>query len=482
MHAAPQAAWHGRDAVRHTGSDLMHLKRPWLVRFQRWTTIAASVWLGAVGLVALGARPAQAATPTAIEAPLPPNGGGSSVGALACPAPGSCVAVGSYSAPRGQEGLIETLANGTWTATKAPKPANAYRYQASLDPMAVACSAVGSCVAVGSYHSTAGQRGLIEILANGRWTARGAPLPKNAVSIQTTAQLDAVACPSAKSCVAFGLYNTKGQNQVGVIDTMLGRKWSPTRAPLPSNASIGQSLQVTALTCPAPGSCVGTGTYSDISGDTEGLIETLSGGSWAPSEAPLPDDAGAIPNVSLNAVACPSPGSCDVVGGYQDANGDGEGLIETLAGGTWSPLGTAGTGGYDALACPDSDSCVAVFGVIETLADNMWSTTTPPLPANAGSTSPFGSPLFAVSCRDGADCIAVGTYGDTSGNRQGLIETLSGSTWTPTEATLPANASSHQGALLDALACPATGSCFAVGNYIDSNGSEESFIETVSGT
>jgi hypothetical protein len=55
-------------------------------------------------------------------------------------------------------------------------------------------------------------------------------------------------------------------------------------------------------------------------------------------------------------------------------------------------------------------------------------------------------------------CAAVGYYDDTSGIYQGLIETLSGGTWTPTDAPLPANVIAGGNVGLYSAACPAAGS------------------------
>jgi hypothetical protein len=125
---------------------------------------------------------------------------------LSCPAPGSCVAVGSYVSftshiVPGQytpsdgkfEGLIETLKGGTWTASTAPTSGlrlaagNPWvdfggqacplggRYTCAWG--ALSCPAVGWCVAVGSYNDASHQtEGLIETLSGGIWRGSEAPI------------------------------------------------------------------------------------------------------------------------------------------------------------------------------------------------------------------------------------------------------------------------------------------------------------------
>jgi hypothetical protein len=74
------------------------------------------------------------------------------------------------------------------------------------------------------------------------------------------------------------------------------------------------------------------GYYTDSSGNQQGLIETLSGGTWTATTAPagtLSPTAGTDPEVDFNSVSCPATGSCVAVGGYNDSSGNQQGLIET---------------------------------------------------------------------------------------------------------------------------------------------------------
>ena len=80
-----------------------------------------------------------------------------------------------------------------------------------------------------------------------------------------------------------------------VDQAMLGVKaggtWSVVEAPLPSNADTSRDSVINAVSCPEVGTCVATGSYKDSTGNTHGLIETLSGGTWSPMDAPVPSDA-----------------------------------------------------------------------------------------------------------------------------------------------------------------------------------------------
>jgi hypothetical protein len=116
--------------------------------------------------------------------------------------------------------------------------------------------------------------------------------------------------------------------------------WSAARAPLPADANgvSGQYTQLEGVSCPDVGSCVvvggdranGAGGYV-----YQGLIETLSDGTWTAASAPLPADAapgtGQVNSAYLEMVACPAAGHCLAVGEYPAADGTFEGLIETTA-------------------------------------------------------------------------------------------------------------------------------------------------------
>ena len=206
--------------------------------------VVASSFVGAV-------PPSGAAqpgwSPTEVSLPAGVDPAGSIVfAALTCPAVASCVAVGSYIGANSlQHGVLETVSGGTATTLQAPLPANA-------DPSgynnlsAVSCWAVGSCVAVGFYfdYSTGAELGLIETLAGGAWTASEALIPTNAYPTQYT-NLSSVSCPAASDCVAVGTYSDASGATAGLIDSLAGGSWTTMEAPQPANA---YSDPVTTLT------------------------------------------------------------------------------------------------------------------------------------------------------------------------------------------------------------------------------------------
>jgi hypothetical protein len=78
---------------------------------------------------------------------------------------------------------------------------------------------------------------------------------------------------------------------------------------------------------------VAIGQYNDTAGSLQGLIETLSGGTWNASEAPLPSNAAdpqQSPGTDLLSAACSSTDNCVALGYYADNSGGSSGFIESI--------------------------------------------------------------------------------------------------------------------------------------------------------
>ena len=197
---------------------------------------------------------------TATEAPLPANGVawfGDELKSVSCGGPGSCVAVGQYlDEDSGEGGLIETLSDGVWTATKAPVPDNGSVGSTFLT--SVSCYGTGFCVTDGG--------GIFDTLSNGTWTATEAPNPTNFLS-----------CDGPGSCVAVVQSGNPHTNTPPLIETLWNGIWTVTEAPLPANAGFTMgatpAASLLSVSCDGPSFCVAVGQYYSID-RAEGLIET----------------------------------------------------------------------------------------------------------------------------------------------------------------------------------------------------------------
>lgn len=304
-----------------------------------------------------------------------------------------------------------------WTPAELPTPPDADA-NPSVSVSGLSCANDGFCVAVGGYTAgvSSGQ-GLILTGLDGQWQATRAPVPDDL--IDKNAELNAISCPADGTCVAVG-FDTNASGGA-FTDTLNDGVWTAADVPAPANQQ-----PFTAIDCPSATSCVA------VTGD---YVLQLTGTTWTDYSLPLPADAGSDPTVRITGVSCGSATTCLAVGGYgPPSNGTG-------------PL---------------------THPLIETLAGGSWSAQEPALPADA-SASPAGS-LSKVSCPDAADCLAIGQYESADANR-GLLEQLTGGTWTASAAALPANAAAHAGngtrptTLLEDVTCAAVNQCTLVGEY-----------------
>ena len=142
------------------------------------------------------------------------------------------------------------------------------------------------------------------------------------------------------------------------------------------------------------------------------------------------------------------------------------------------------------IACPHVGRCTVVGefsdpsgnrqGLLISGSGKSWTETKAPVPSGAAS-NPYVV-LYSITCVSATVCAAVGLYVDSSGNEQGLIVTGAGRTWTATEAPIPAGAGANPQAWLASVACASVVSCTAVGSYTDSSGSQQGLIVTGSGS
>lgn len=193
---------------------------------------------------------------------------------------------------------------------------------------------------------------------------------------------------------------------------------------------------------------------------------------------------------SLQAVTCATQAECVAVGDFLpldkdaargDPDGDGKAshtLVESFDAGHWTrdPSPDVGHGGDElsAVSCPTVDDCVAV-GFDRPGRFPSWATTAPPSDPLieseskgrwrivAGPSVAPDSVLTAVSCPSPADCTAVGTTVSESGGiplESLLVETFDGRSW----RLLPVSGPAGTVSALNAVSCPSTSACVAVGD------------------
>lgn len=398
---------------------------------------------------------------------------------LTCSSPTFCVAAGTsqqLTLP-----FFDVLASDRWTSMSAPLPSGADGNVANIT--SVACISVGSCIAVGNYELSIGDtQGLIETLTNGSWTATQAPIPSDANTREQSVILQSVSCGSDGTCAAIGQYlGPDIERPSAVIETLSGGSWTAMAPPVPSDAgTLRDSTMLTAVSCASATACAVLGTYFG-SDDSGALIETLSSGQWISVDTPSP---GAGIGAALTAISCVAQSFCIAVGSFgmlQPQPGPSvAGLIDTLSGGTWStlqaPIPSQGNGivGFTSVSCATDDTCAAI-GDYETndhtyvpfadsLLGGVWTANVIPLPADSVNTMNVEFP-GPVSCATGLNCTVLGSYYKALGGRPwAYIASTSGGIWSSLSAPLPAGAGADSSAL-SLVSCPSSVLCFAFGSY-----------------
>jgi uncharacterized repeat protein (TIGR01451 family) len=457
----------------------------------------------AVAAVPGTAGAAAAGTVTGVKAPLPANAATEpfvDLRSVSCASAGNCTAVGDYVDSSGSfQGLLLTRASGTWTATEAPLPAHAPASPGFVALVSVSCASAGNCTAVGEYSDRSGRtEGLLLTQTSGTWTAAKAPVPANAAT-DPGVFVRSVSCASAGNCTAVGEYGDRSGFTQGLLLTQTSGTWTAAKAPVPANAATEPEDILFSVSCASAGNCTAVSNYFSKVGD-QGLLLTQASGAWTAAEAPLPADAASNPGVGLGSVSCPSAGNCTTVGGYYDSSSScadcGQGLLLTQASGTWTAakaLLPANSGvhpavGLNSVSCASAGNCTTVGGYLDNSVDahgllltqtsGRWATgVQAPLPANADP-NPLVS-LVSVSCASAGNCTAVGGYGARKAGSPGLLLTQTSGHWaTGVQAPLPAGA--QEDASLSSVSCPSAGNCTAVGNYIDKASTHQGLLVTQS--
>ena len=450
---------------------------------------------------AAGASPAWTARAALVPGDGDP-GATSYLVATTCPAPGNCVAVGWYTRGGNQVGFANVQAGGSWTTAALPLPVDAGSAP-GVNPANVSCGAVGSCVAAGTYTDTGGnQQAFVSTLASGRWTTAKAVLPGDA-NLNPQAQFQSVTCSGQTLCVLAGNYHDTTSQSQGVLLVDRSGSWSTVEAPVPSDAGPTPGASLFTVSCGGPQNCVAVGSYTDSGGHHTALVETLAGGSWTAVRAPVPADAAPGGAATLVGASCPTTTNCMLVGIYTGPGGYPVSLAVSDSAGVLTPAlvpapadaKTSGTSPSPlvelvSVSCPTVSWCAAT-GIyvaqggsgaspqLATFSGGTWSAIR--APGNFDPTS--DTYLLGVSCSWPGSCAAAGFTTTASVSSTGILETLTGGTWTESPAVLPSAAVLPAVSLFggmelanNAVACVA-GTCAVAGTYLDSTPVTAGFLD-----
>jgi hypothetical protein len=348
--------------------------------------------------------------------------------------------------------VLPAAASGTFAwmnAKQAALPPGATGLPAGYLPT-LTCVSAGNCEAGGAYTAANGNvEGLVLNEVNGTWTAPTTILAPAGAASNSDLTVYGLSCGSLGNCAAVGSYDDSALNIQAFVANEINQKWtSAVKVTLPSNAlGTGQTALVRSVVCPSAGNCSAVGGYLDNAtpaSRTEGFVIGEVGGSWqSASEISMTSSTNFNPYVDVNQIACSSTSNCVGVGSFIDANDVTQGLLVDQVKGTWSR------------------------GLSLTL------------PANASAFA--GASVSEVTCVKNASCAVLGTFNTNTGAVQGLSATESGGQWLRAqELTMPPNAAINPHVFLygfQGIACASVGNCSLGGQYQNSTGQIEGFLE-----
>jgi len=367
--------------------------------------------------------------------------------------------------------MVVSESGGVWNqASEVVPPSSPALYvEARLD--SVACPVAGSCVAIGEYLDSAGGEQAMVVSESGGVWGQATEIPG--------VVLRSIACRAPGSCVAIGTASGGAVKMVGVIES--GGVWGqPQGIALPANDAPEYVVELAPLACQASGPCVAVGSYTDVSHEQRAMGVSESNGVWAPaSEIATPDIEGAA---SLYSVACPASGPCvadglaSVAFGVSETNGEWSQASPIAP--PSNPLAKLTT--LYSVGCPASGQCFAAGydetsssgsnAVVAGASGGVWGQAREiPPPPNAASQS--DAHLRQVACSESDSCVAIGEYSDSTGRPQAMAVTETSGEWGhASEITAPPNTSNSEpgdraSLELGLVACPASGTCAALGHY-----------------
>lgn len=379
------------------------------------TTAAATVTAGLSGWSVVGGPD------------LGPSSSDSSLGAVSCVTPASCVAVGSYrNASKGYSTLVEHFDGTSFAIELSPDngPASA------ADTLnGVSCASASFCMAVGGY----GEEALAERFDGRTWSvvpiSSGPPRTSGGV-------LNAVDCAGPRACVAVGYFDLPNGRSETLAETWNGVLWS--RVPIP-NAGPAAAYRATAgathdllngVSCSSPSFCAAVGLYVSTGGALRSLAEVWDGRAW--SISPSQNEGSGNSGIDLAGVSCASPRSCVAVGDYEGGSDGTRTVVASFSGTAWSLEQSPDPGpaslddSLGGVSCLTARSCVAVGDAAATAAGSGHPLV---VSSNGAAWSALASPgegrasgLAAVSCAAPGRCLAVGGYEAASGIYRTLAE------------------------------------------------------------
>lgn len=211
---------------------------------------------------------------TQTKAPVPKGTVASVLSSVSCVSANFCVAAGEFSTNSGGGVLISKWNGKAWSRLAAVVP------KGSSDGFltGVSCLSAKMCIAVGAASSSKGLASVAERWNGSKWALTSVPWPKGTKNPEFTG----VSCVAASKCVAVGVIdsNLQGASNTGRAAAAVwnGKGWAATPVAGPGK---GKASLFTAVACLTAKSCVAVGQVGAFSSTNgAGLSGFWNGQSW----------------------------------------------------------------------------------------------------------------------------------------------------------------------------------------------------------
>lgn len=353
------------------------------------------------------------------------------------------------------------------------------------------CPSAGNCVAGGTYQYTGNPTdnwsSFIVNEVNGTWQhAEEIPGLAELMGAGGDASVWSIACSAAGDCSAVGNYFTENfTSEGGFVADEVNGVWQPALE-MPGLAALatGGAAEPLTVSCGAPGYCLagGTAVLSGTSDSTQ--VDTAF---FAQEIAGVWQGATTVPGLgALNVVGpvgtlysctqapticlidCPTALNCTALGSFRNSKGEPQTFSITEQNGTWLAP-TTSTADPFLLSCTTGGSCSSIDSgesVVTTRA-GIWQPPTA-LPGLARLGIGDSGNINALACPQTGDCVAVGGYArheqrGTTGSPSdfnAFVADESNGIW---HRATPLPESYQNSNSLNLVACASAGKCVAIG-------------------
>ena len=238
----------------------------------------------------------------AFLSPPNPSTGGTTLEGVSCSSPTTCIAVGWYLGPYGNDSytLAEFWNGSKWERQVDRQPPGPVSNQLS----AISCTSFRHCIAVGQHGYGVA---LIENWNGTAWSVVGDP---KSAGLTQGSDLQSISCASSSNCTAVGTWTPKESEALAMY-------WNGSNWVVQNTAVLRNSFDsdLTGVSCASTEQCTAVGAKpSGTSGDSVTLAEGWNGSKWIVEPTANPGTSMAFLGVS-----CFLSATCTAVGYYDNS-------------------------------------------------------------------------------------------------------------------------------------------------------------------